>query len=111
MDLNQLIRSLELIVYLCLSSCLKPDEALILLYLLYALDKYNSGHCSTLHCCEDVEELDKKARSAVCEEPVDWCQEAWVDAVYDDIYGRELDPDGVAKARGEELEFIDKMGV
>ena len=30
---------------------------------------------------------------------------------YDDISGRELDPDGVAKARGEELEFIDKMGV
>ena len=48
---------------------------------------------------------------AVCEEPVDWWQEAWVDAFYDDISGRELDPDGVAKARGEALEFIDNMGV
>ena len=44
---------------------------------------------------------------AVCEGPVDWGQEAWVDAFYEDISGRELDPDGVAKARGEELEFID----
>ena len=48
---------------------------------------------------------------AVCEEPVDWCQGAWVDVFYDDISGRELDPDVIAKARGEELELIDKMGV
>ena len=53
----------------------------------------------------------KSGGFAVCEEPAELCQEAWVDAFYDDISGRELDPDGVAKARGEELEFIDKMGV
>ena len=48
---------------------------------------------------------------AVCEEGEDWCQEAYLDAYFDNVTGRELDPAGVKIARQAEIDFINSMGV
>ena len=48
---------------------------------------------------------------AVCEDTEDWCQEAYMDAYFDNVTGRELDPAGVKIARQSEIDFINSMGV
>ena len=50
--------------------CSESDKACIFLYLLNCFDEDDSCHCSALHRGEDVKELDKKAGTAVCEQPM-----------------------------------------
>ena len=60
--------------------------------------------------CALVHEIEKSGQErVVCEEPDFF--EAYLDEFYDDISGRELEPEKVVKARKEEVDFIRKMGV
>ena len=38
-------------------------------------------------------------------------EQDYVDNIFDDVSGRELDPDGVREARHAELELVEQMGV
>ena len=60
--------------------------------------------------CTIIDEATERGETRpVCEEPDFF--EAHFEEFYDDISGRELDPDLVVKARKEEVDFIRKMGV
>ena len=47
----------------------------------------------------------------VCEEPDELDDSGYFDAYFDDVTGRELDPDKVREARSLELDFISSIGV
>ena len=49
---------------------LNPREVNVLAHLLDCLDKHHSRHGSTLHCSKHMEELQTKAGTTVCEEPM-----------------------------------------
>ena len=60
--------------------------------------------------CALVHELENSGQErVVCEEPDFF--EAYLEEFYDDVSGRELEPEKVVKARKEEVDFIRKMGV